>query len=178
MTIKISDSAYIRHYTPTDKENLFSLVNSNREHLDTFLAWPKFTKTSEDSLSFINSTLKDGINKCLVWGIFEDETLCGTVGFNSYSTQNKTVEIGYWIGSRFQGRGLMTNAVKALLNIAFTRYNCNRVSIQCSTLNKSSANIPKRLGFTFEGVLRQIEVVGENVYDHNIYSLLKSEYKP
>jgi ribosomal-protein-serine acetyltransferase len=89
---------------------------------------------------------------------------------------NKKAEIGYWIGSKSQGKGLVTNSVKALLNIAFKELDLNRVAIQCAVSNTASANIPKKLGFTLEGVLRSNEVVGENIYDHHVFSILKAEY--
>jgi ribosomal-protein-serine acetyltransferase len=177
MTIKISDSAYIRHFSPTDKEDLFMLIDSNREHLGTFMAWPPATKTSADTLTFINGTLKDGIDKCFTWGIYDDEKLSGVISLHFINLPNKKAEMGYWIGSKSQGKGLITNSVKALLDIAFNKLDLNRVAIQCAVDNTASANVPKRLGFTCEGVLRSNEVVGDRVYDHYVFSLLKSEYK-
>ncbi|MBP2242816.1 RimJ/RimL family protein N-acetyltransferase [Cytobacillus eiseniae] len=62
-------------------------------------------------------------------------------------------EIGYWIDSRYSGKGYMTEAVKGITDIAFHELNARRVEIRCDEKNRKSRAIPERLGFTLEGVL-------------------------
>ena len=176
MNFTINSSLHLRHFSPSDKEELFMLVDQNREHLNTFLAWPAKTKTSEDSLWFINDSLKDGEENCHVWAIVFETKIVGVCSFNELSVVNKKTEIGYWLASEYTGKGIVTLSVKSLINHAFNNLNLNRVAILCSTLNKPSSNIPLKLGFTLEGTLRQNEVVGANTYDHFIYSILQDDF--
>jgi len=63
-------------------------------------------------------------------------------------------EIGYWIDSRFSGKGYMTEAVKGIADFAFHELHAKRLEIRCDTKNIKSRAIPEKLGFTLEGILK------------------------
>ena len=66
--------------------------------------------------------------------------------------------------------------MRALINFGFSELNLNRIQIKCAPENVKSNNIPKRLGFSFEGVERDSEFVKDGVFrDANVWSLLKRE---
>jgi ribosomal-protein-serine acetyltransferase len=89
---------------------------------------------------------------------------------------NRKTEIGYWLSEKFQGQGLVTKSVSELCHFAFQKLDMNRVQIKCAVGNTPSANIPKRLNFTFEGIERQGELLIGNIFtDLEIYSKLKGE---
>ncbi|MFS0820645.1 GNAT family N-acetyltransferase [Bacillus sp. 1P02SD] len=67
-------------------------------------------------------------------------------------------EIGYWIDSRYSGKGYMTEAVKGIAEFAFNELNANRVEIRCDEKNRKSRAIPERLGFTLEAILKNEDV--------------------
>ncbi|THE10493.1 N-acetyltransferase [Bacillus timonensis] len=70
-------------------------------------------------------------------------------------------EIGYWIDSRFSGKGYMTEAVKGIADFAFNELKANRVEIRCDEKNRKSRAIPERLGFTLEAILKNEDVSPE-----------------
>lgn len=63
-------------------------------------------------------------------------------------------EIGYWIDSRFSGKGYMTEAVKGISDFAFRELEAKRLEIRCDTKNIKSRAIPERLSFTLEGIFK------------------------
>ncbi|NMP24830.1 GNAT family N-acetyltransferase [Sulfobacillus harzensis] len=82
------------------------------------------TQTVEDTRTFIRSTLTqfgrhDGFQAAL---LFRGE-MAGVVGFD---WANRRTSIGCW---PFEGRGLMTRAVRAVVTQAFSEYGMNRVEI-------------------------------------------------
>ena len=82
------------------------------------------------------------------------------------------IEIGYWLRSEYQGRGLMTAAVEALCRTAFGQMGMENVEIKCAAGNLRSNRIPLRLGFRLD----RIEVRGEQLADGeftdlNVYRL-------
>lgn len=62
-------------------------------------------------------------------------------------------EIGYWLATPYTGRGLMREAVAALVNTGLAA-GLRRVEIRCDPRNVRSARVAEALGFTREGVLR------------------------
>ena len=90
--------------------------------------------------------------------------------------QHKRAEIGYWLDTDYTGKGLMSEAVSLIEKELFAN-DFNRLVIHTDVLNVKSANIPQRLGYVHEGILRQ-EVYSEpnNRYrDINVFSKLKAE---
>ena len=66
--------------------------------------------------------------------------------------------------------------MEKLCDFAFNEQGFNRIEIKCAVKNKSSSNIPKKLGFKFEGIERDGELLSENIYtDLEVYSKLKSD---
>ncbi|WP_410795710.1 GNAT family N-acetyltransferase [Paenibacillus sp. J5C2022] len=55
----------------------------------------------------------------------------------------KRTEMGYWLGSKFEGIGLMTNACKAFVDHAFNDLNLRKIEIGVATNNSKSRAIPE-----------------------------------
>ncbi|UCZ54246.1 GNAT family N-acetyltransferase [Bacillus shivajii] len=159
------------------EEALFQLTDSSREYLGEWLPWVPYTKTVDDTKSFIRSTLKSfGEQKSLSCAIIFKGEIAGIVAYHEIDRANEKTSIGYWLGEKFQGYGIMTKAVEALVYYAFEELKLNRIEIHAGLENKKSRDIPRRLSFQEEGVLRQAEKVGNRYVDHVVYSLLKEEW--
>jgi RimJ/RimL family protein N-acetyltransferase len=81
-----------------------------------------------------------------VAGIWYEGRLAGVIGYHALDWENRTTEVGYWLGEEQQGKGLVTAACRALVDHAFGELGLNRVVISCATENKKSCAIPERLG--------------------------------
>ncbi|WP_079505001.1 GNAT family N-acetyltransferase [Mesobacillus jeotgali] len=84
-------------------------------------------------------------------------------------------EIGYWINTRFSGNGYMTEAVNELTNFGLNQLKFRRIEIRCESTNFKSRAIPVKLGFVFEGTLRNgdLSADGSKLTDTSIYSVIK-----
>jgi ribosomal-protein-serine acetyltransferase len=102
--------------------------------------------------------------------------IVGAVGFHSVDWMNAASSIGYWLARGEQGRGTMTEAVRAYIDHAFTTWKLTRVVIQAAVENTRSRAIPERLGFSEEGVLRQFERVGDRMLDLVVYAMLAADW--
>jgi ribosomal-protein-serine acetyltransferase len=174
--IKIHKDGHLRFLKGSDANELFSLIDKNREHLSLFLEWPRKTKTVKDSMDFINFTLKKSKNGSSTYGIFFKGDLAGIAGYHPIDFVNKKASLGYWLGEEYQGNGLVTNSVKFLLKNGFKTLELNRIEMTCALENKLSQAVAERLNFKKEGVLRSAEIIGNCIYDHIIYSIIKNEY--
>jgi ribosomal-protein-serine acetyltransferase len=92
--------------------------------------------------------------------------------------RNRAASLGYWLSEDEEGRGTMTDPVRALVAHSFTQWKLNRVEIRADVENVRSRAIPERLGFRQEGILRQAYRVSEDRYsDDAVYSMLASEWR-
>lgn len=174
--LTIDDTLLVRSWTLADAPALFSLVDSNREHLSVWLPWVPYVKEVKDSENFIRDAIKEAQeNKGLELGIFSNNQLVGCIGLHELDFTHHKTSIGYWLGSQFQGKGIMVQSVKALMDYCFTVHNMNRIEIRCGVGNAKSRAIPQKLGFTQEGILRQAEFIGGSYIDNFVYSFLKSD---
>jgi ribosomal-protein-serine acetyltransferase len=175
--LKLKNNSYLREFTVSDTDELFNLIDSNRKYLSTYLAWVKNVNHPVDTEWFINKCTEEGREGFPTFGIFIDEKLAGVISYHVINKANKRTSLGYWIGKSFSGNGLVTMSVKALLKNGFENLDLNRIAIHCAVCNIASQNIPKKLGFTEEGIEREAEIIDGKFYDHVIYSMLKSEFK-
>ena len=158
-----------------EAEQLFKLVDSNRNYLAEFLPFVEHTKKVEDSKHFIHSALQQFIDgNGFHCGIWSNKELIGVIGLHYLDLVNKTTSIGYYLAEDFQKKGIMTKCTKALIRYVYEEYDINR--IEMFTKNKKSRAIPIRLGFTQEGVLRSDECLLGVFSDSYVYSLLREEY--
>lgn len=74
-------------------------------------------------------------------------TVIGSVDFN-HRHADDVLEMGYLLHPDYWGKGLMTEAARALLEVGFTLLNLHKIEIECYGYNKASQRIAEKLGFT------------------------------
>lgn len=104
--------------------------------------------------------------------------IIGGCGFHTWAPDHRRAEIGYALHSDdHKHKGLMTEALRAVLNYGFDEMNLHRVEALTDTENAASQKLLDNFGFVFEGILRDHYVV-DGVPSHSVaYSLLKNEFK-
>ena len=152
-------------------------MDRDREHLREWLAFVDKTRTEDDWRKFVRASLEQfAATEGFTAGIWEGDRFIGVIGTKRIDWLNGKVELGYWIGRADQGRGIVTDACRAVLDHLFRELRLNRVEIQCAAGNARSAGIPRRLGFTLEGTRREAELVNGKFYDLLQFSMLKKEW--
>ncbi|WP_026688998.1 GNAT family N-acetyltransferase [Alteribacter aurantiacus] len=159
-------------------EALFHLTDEGRVYLSEWMPWAPNTKTVEDTKTFIRSTMKSfGEQRSLTCAILYQDEVAGTIAFHDIDYANKKTSLGYWLGEKYQGKGLITSSARALTTYAFHTIGLNRLEIRAGVHNKKSRAVAERLGFTYEGTVRQAEFIRDHYIDHAIYGILKEEWK-
>ena len=87
------------------------------------------------------------------------------------------VEIGYWLAKPFWGQGIMTDAVRAFINYAFSELYLLRLTAHVFEKNIASSRVLEKNGFRLEGHLRRHFFKDGEFIDARIYGLLKEEYQ-
>ena len=78
--------------------------------------------------------------------------------------------IGYWVGERYAGRGLMTDAVTVLVRFAFDTLRLHRIEAACIPDNVRSIRVLEKAGFRREGLLRSYLRINGIWQDHYLYA--------
>ena len=177
-THRLRDNTELRLLEERHAQELADLTDRNREYLRVWLPWVDTNRTLDDRKNFIRGALEQfAQNRGFVAGIWHEGRLAGVIGYDAIDWDNRTTEVGYWLGEEFQGRGLVTEACRALVDHALEELELNRVIISCATENKRSCAIAERLGFRREGVRRQAEWLYDHFVDHVVYATLASEWR-
>ena len=176
-TFPLCERRYLRLLDEADAEELYEVVVANREYLAGWM--PRAAgQTLEGTVEFIRTSRKQFAgNDGFQAGILEDGHIVGVIGYHHLDWENRSTRLGYWISERSQGRGIVTSAVRALVDHAFAGWKLNRVTIHCAVANARIQAIPARLGFQREGVFRQAERLGDRYVDHAVYAILASDRK-
>jgi ribosomal-protein-serine acetyltransferase len=168
---------HLRPFEESDADQLWRLVAANRAYLAEWLPWAAGESTVERHLEFIRQARRQAADdNGFQTAIVDGEAIVGVIGFHRVDWTNRATSIGYWIAEASRGRGTVTEAVRALTTHAFEVWKLNRVEIRAATGNARSAAIPTRLGFTLEGVLRQVERHADHFKDVAVYSVLAPEW--
>jgi ribosomal-protein-serine acetyltransferase len=176
--IKIDDEVWLKELEEKDAIPIFALVQANRLHLRAWLPWVDATQTVDDEAAFIRSVrMQQEGNGSFICGIWYRGLVVGTIGYHIIDWLTRKVEIGYWLGAQFQGKGFMTRSCAELLRYAFEELHLNKVEIRCATGNHRSRAVPERLGFTREGLIRQAEWLYDHYEDLFLYGILATEWR-
>ena len=151
----LTDRLRLRAAVPDDCNDfheLFSLPEVTR-----FSDWPDAPNRAqvERSMKWMCEAYAKGNGSA--W-IIEDRTsgrLLGAIRFNRIDKHWKGAEVGYELHPTVWGKGLMTEAVKAVARCGFDHFSLNRIEAWTLPGNIASDRVLEKAGFRYEGTLRQ-----------------------
>ena len=107
------------------------------------------------------------------WAIEVDGMAVGAIGVTlQEGIYLKSAHFGYWLGEPYWGRGIMTEAVKAVSSYAMHRFSLIRLEAPVFEWNPASMRVLEKCGFVREGVLRASAVKDGQVIDRVLYALV------
>ena len=184
---------HIRTIELNDAEEIFSLIDRNRESLRKWLPWVDYVKTVDDERRGIERFI-DGrqfssnihrenendvilkLDLCSV--VVVENKIVGTCSYNQIiknSTGLKNIGfVGYWLGKKWEGLGIITSAVERIIDYGFKVANLDHINISVAKNNKKSLKVVERLsGFEQMDSIKDSESInGTNV---DLISFLKSK---
>lgn len=178
MHIKIDDNIRLELIEKKHAKSIFDMVDSNRDHLRTWLPFVDKMVDITFTKGFIKSTMErhqDGHEFAFV--VYHKNSMVGRVGVYKIDAEKKVGEIGYWIIEKSQGHGIITKSCKTLIDFCFNDLQLQRIEIKCGTKNFKSKAIPERLDFTYEGILPRGELLYDNYIDLDVYALHHKDNK-
>lgn len=166
----------LREITMDDTEKIFHLFNS-LETTDLFSP-PKFD-CIEDAKNFIAKSKKGYFRKWFIdwWITLKDNNLIiGSIRLGPFEMESKAT-IGYFISGEYNGKGIMTEAIRVVVNFAFEVLGLHRIEATDHPENHASSRILEKLGFKKEGLLRMHQWRNDKWSDSLLWSILRSDFE-
>lgn len=174
-------------YLETDRLTLRGLGPDDAEALVSVYATPEATRyieitpfeLPEEAAALIDLWIdRQRAGTGLRWGLFLRGcgTLAGTCGLSSINLVDRGAEIGYDLAPAHWGRGLVPEAVRAVLRHAFLTLKLNRVQAFVVPEGAQSMRVLEKLGFQRDGVLREAGHWKGRYWDKVCFSLLRREW--
>lgn len=170
----------LRPLAESDALPLFKLIDESRDFLSKHLPWPDEC----DSVACVSAKIESWEMQAQMangacWGIFvqtsDGEIVTGCIMLGWVQWAHRSATVSYWLGRRFCGRGLATEALLLVASVAF-EMGLNRLELSASVNNPKSAAVARRAGFCEEGICREYERLHGRYEDHIRFALLAKDF--
>lgn len=158
------------HLRPWALSDLDSLVrHANNPDIAKFMmdGFPH-PYTEDNGKAFIAFATKD--DPIHIFAIDVEGEAVGGIGIHPQAdVQRKNAELGYWLAEPFWGKGIITNAIKLVIEFGFKTYDINRIFARPYGTNIGSQKVLEKAGFVLEGrfektIFKNGEFLDELVY--------------
>ena len=167
----------LRQLAPADAPALFGLFSDP----ETMKYWSTLPHESVAETEAMLRGSSEGVaaGEFIEWAITlaedtsETPAAVGKIGHHRWQRAHYRSEVGYILRRDLWGRGLTSEALRAVLGFGFERMHLHSVEAQLDPRNKRSARVLEHAGFVKEGLLRENFVIAGRFCDTAIYSLVR-----
>jgi len=157
----------LRNWSPGDAESLVKHADNPRVASHMRDAFPS-PYTREDADRFI--ALATGPGRHLFLAIDIGDEAVGGIGIHPLEdVKRRTAEIGYWLAEPYWGRGIVTDAVRSLVPLAFEHVGIVRLEAGIFSDNPASMRVLEKCGFTLEAVHKKAITKNGLLFDEIVY---------
>jgi [ribosomal protein S5]-alanine N-acetyltransferase len=161
----------LRPWNLDDLDNLVKFANNKKIADNLTDAFPH-PYVRENGITYINTFRDD--NPSRVFAIVADDIACGSIGiFPQTDIHRKNAEMGYWLAEEYWGRGIMTAAVKQIIEHGFRSFDLNRIFARPFSTNLASQRVLEKAGMKLEARFEKSLFKNGQFLDELFYSILK-----
>lgn len=172
------DGAELRPLEPWHAEEFLAHLDRGREFIGQFIAFGS-KETDVESARALLQRYADmrAADTGSLHGLWLNGKLVGGVLFLNFRADTGNCEVGCWLEPAGTGRGLVTRAMRVLIDFAIEQRGIHRVEWIAASGNTPSLNVARRLGMTLEGVRRETHPYGGVRHDLEVWSILAPEWR-
>ncbi len=166
----------LRRYRLEDAEDMFYNWASDPE-VTRYLTWQPHTSV-EGTRNILNDWIPcyaqgDYFNWAIVWK--ETGHVIGNIAAVELHTSAESADIGYCLGRAFWGRGIMPEALRAVMDYLFDVVGMQRVAARHAVDNPKSGRAMEKAGMHLEGILRRSAHNNQGIYDAVWHAALRTD---
>ncbi len=170
MELKLK-SCIVRNYRPGDELSLVHAANNRKLWRNLRDRFPH-PYTMDDAVWWVQGASAG--YPVTDFAIEVDGAAVGGVGFILRDdVYTGTAEIGYWLGEDYWGRGIVTEAVRAMTDYAFGAFRLHRIYAEVFEWNPASMRVLEKCGYEREGRLRKSVTKEGEIIDAFLYAIVR-----
>lgn len=163
----MNDKVQIRPWKPEDAHCLAAICNNKKIWLNVRDAFP-YPYTVENAVEWIAFSLKQQPVKNMA--VIYNGDVAGSIGVViKEDVYRKNIEIGYFLGEEFWGKGIATMAVALLLEHIKSNFDVIRIYAEVFGHNAASMKVLEKNGFHLEGIRKKAVVKNNVIMDDHVW---------
>lgn len=167
----------MRMYEKEDSADFFKNIKDKEiSRWSTNIPYPYSKKRAEKFIKITHKRFKEKTHVNVGIVLKKENRVIGSMGLNKIDWKNRKSEIGYWLGKKYWGKGIATEALLLFLEYAFEKIKLHRVSAHVLEVNKQSARVLEKCGFRLEGTEKESKLVRNTWHNVKIYAILQEEF--
>ena len=168
----------LRRFVMEDAPDMYRNWASDPE-VTRYLTWPAHTGPEITSMILKEWIPQYEQGDFFNWAIIykENSETIGNISVVKVQESIDAADIGYCLGRAYWGRGIMPEALKAVIDWLIEEAGMNRVAATHDRNNPKSGKVMQKSGMQYEGVLRQAGRNNQGICDEVWYSILRSEWE-
>ncbi|WP_055493575.1 GNAT family N-acetyltransferase [Streptomyces sp. TP-A0356] len=172
------DAAELRPLEPWHAEEFLAHLDRGREFITQHIPFGANATDVDSARAVLRSYAdKRAADSGSLHGLWLEGKLVGGVLFRVFDAAGGNCEVGCWLEPAATGRGLVTRAMRVLIDWAFDERGIHRVEWYASSANLASVNVARRLGMSRDGVLRESYLYRGVRQDTEVWSVLAPEWR-
>ncbi|WBB60387.1 GNAT family protein [Streptomyces sp. WMMC500] len=177
LSTPLGEGAELTTLEPWQAAELAAFTDRNRAHLEPWLPWAHLVTDEASARRLLQAYAdKQARDSGRLFAVRLDGELVGGMIYRLFDTAEGFCELGAWLAPEAQGRGLVTEASRRMIDWAVGVRGLSRVEWLVDPANKASIAVARRLGMSHEGTLRsRFEMAGTR-RDLEVWSLLRHEW--
>lgn len=171
-----TDRLILRGFTENDISDIFEYASI--PEVTKFLPWQTH-KTNNDPIDFLKMSKEmfekqDNIDFAIE--LKSEKKVIGGITIRKWNDENRCADVGYVLSPKYWNKGIMTEAIKRMIQFGFDELDANRVEAHCDENNFGSYRAMEKAGMKYEGTLRKKVFMKGKFVNMKFYSILKEEY--
>jgi RimJ/RimL family protein N-acetyltransferase len=163
----------------SDLEPLHEAIVETLDELVRWLPWARGDHSRRDTREYLRRARAAWVRRTSFELVIEERgnrRIVGVASLHRIDWMRRSAGLGYWVRRAAQGHGFATEAAGALVEHGFRAHELHRIEALVAVGNDASHRVIGKLGFTREGIAREVELVNGAFCDHVQYSLLRGEH--
>ncbi|MDO0936817.1 GNAT family protein [Streptomyces sp. DG2A-72] len=176
--ISLGDDAELRPLEPWHAEEFLAHLERGREFINQYVPFgSKATDVPSARQALQRYADMRAADTGSLHGIWLDGKLVGGVLFLNFDAEHGNGEVGCWLEPAGTGRGLVTRAMRVLIEFAVEQRGIHRIEWVAAAGNTASLNVARRLGMTRDGIRREAHPYRGVRHDLEVWSILAPEWR-